>query len=67
MKNDGKMEFCNTLPFWMTFEKFEVSAYYMEKYLGSYVVKPLTLNPLSSGIQEGVFHQKVLTRHNIFS
>lgn len=55
MMNDGKMEFCNTLPFWMTFEKFKVSAFYMEGYLGSYVVKPLTLNPLSSGIQEGVF------------
>ncbi len=55
MLNHGETEFCNTLPFWMTFEKFEVSVFYTERYLGSYVVKPLTLNPLSSGIQEGVF------------
>lgn len=55
MMNDGNMEFCNTLPFWMTFEKFEVSAFYMDGYLGSYTVKPLTLNPSSSGIQEGIF------------
>ncbi|KEQ56902.1 hypothetical protein AAA799E16_01724 [Marine Group I thaumarchaeote SCGC AAA799-E16] len=55
MLNDGETEFCNTLPFWMTFEKFEVSVFYTEKYLGSYVVKPLTLNPLSSSVQEGIF------------
>lgn len=55
MLNHGETEFCNTVPFWMTFQKFEVSVFYMEKHLGSYVVKPLTLNPLSSGVQEGVF------------
>ncbi|QDI89370.1 thr operon leader peptide [Candidatus Nitrosopumilus sp. SW] len=55
MLNHGETEFCNTLPFWVTFEKFEVSVFYMERYLGSYVVQPLTLNPSSSGIQEGVF------------
>lgn len=55
MLNHGETEFCNTLPFWMTFQKFEVSVFYMEKYIGSYVVKPMTLNPLSSGVQEGIF------------
>ena len=55
MLNNGEMEFCNTLPFWTTFEKFEVSVFYTEKYLGSYIVKPLTLYPSSSGVQEGIF------------
>ena len=55
MLNHGKTEFCNTLPFWMTFQKFEVSVYFTDTYLGSYVVKPLTLDPLSSGVQEGIF------------
>ena len=55
MMNHGETEFCNTLPFWMTFEKFEVSMFYTERYLGSYVVKPLTLGPASSGVQEGIF------------
>ena len=65
MMNHGETEFCNTLPFWMTFERFEVSAFHAEKHLGSYVVKPLTLDPASSGVQEGVFSSEsiVETQH----
>jgi len=55
MLNHGEMEFCNTLPFWTTFEKFDVSVFYTGTYLGSYAVKPLTLDPLSSGVQGGIF------------
>lgn len=55
MLNHGETEFCNTLPFWVSFQKFEVAVFYTDMYLGSYVVKPLTLNPLSSGVQEGIF------------
>ena len=55
MSNHGQMEFCNTNPIWMTFQKFEVGAFYDEKYIGSFTTGPLTLNPGSSTIQEGLF------------
>ena len=55
MSNHGQMEFCNTIPVWMTFQKFEVGTFYDEKYIGSFTTEPLTLNPGSSGVQEGLF------------
>ena len=58
MLNEGEMEFCNAMPFWTTFQKFEISAFYQSDHLGSYVVKPLTMNPYSSAIQEGTFESE---------
>ena len=55
MLNEGEMEFCNTMPFWVTFQKFEISSFYQSDHLGSFVVKPLTMNPFSSIVQEGIF------------
>ncbi|MCH7559954.1 MAG: thr operon leader peptide [Thaumarchaeota archaeon] len=55
MLNHGEMEFCNTIPFWITFQKFEISTFYQSKNLGSFTVQPLTINPSSSVVQEGVF------------
>ena len=58
MLNDGEMEFCNAMPFWVTFQKFEISSFYQSEYLGSFTVKPLTINPFSSTVQEGIFTSK---------
>ena len=55
MSNDGEMEFCNTIPFWMTLQKFEISTFYQSKYIGSYIVQPLNINPFSSIIENGMF------------
>jgi len=55
MLNEGEMEFCNAMPFWTTFQKFEISAFYQSENLGTYIVKPLTMNPYSSAVQEGTF------------
>lgn len=55
MLNQGEMEFCNTMPFWITFQKFEISTFYQSEHLGSFVVKPLTIDPYSSVVQEGIF------------
>lgn len=60
MSNHGDMEFCNTIPFWISFQKFEVGTFYDSKHIGSYVVKPLTINPLSSQVQEGIFSSEEL-------
>ncbi len=55
MLNQGEMEFCNTIPFWTSFQKFEIATFYQSKHLGSFVVQPLTINPYSSVVQEGIF------------
>ncbi len=55
MLNQGEMEFCNTIPFWITFQKFEISTFYQSSHLGSFIVQPLTINPYSSVVQEGIF------------
>ena len=55
MSNHGDIEYCNTMPFWTSFQKFEVGIFYESNYLGSYVGKPLTINPMSSAVQEGIF------------
>jgi hypothetical protein len=55
MLNEGEMEFCNTIPFWITFQKFEISTFYQSKHLGSFIVHPLTINPYSSTVEGGIF------------
>jgi len=55
MLNQGEMEFCNTMPFWTSFQKFEIAIFYQSDHLGSFVVEPLTINPFSSVVQEGIF------------
>ena len=60
MSNHGSMEFCNTMPFWTSFQKFEVGTFYDGRYIGSFTVNPSTLNPSSSSIQEGVFSSEEL-------
>jgi len=55
MLNEGEMEFCNTMPFWTSFQKFEISTFYQSDHLGSFIVQPLTINPFSSTVQEGIF------------
>ncbi len=55
MLNQGEMEFCNAIPFWITFQKFEISSFYQSEQIGSFTVQPLTINPYSSVVQEGIF------------
>lgn len=55
MSNHGEVELCNALPFWTSFQKFEIAAFYDSKHLGSFVISPSTIAPFSSSVQEGVF------------
>ena len=60
MSNHGEVEFCNTMPIWTSFQKFEIGTFYDEQYLGSFTSKPLTINPYSSDVQEGIFSSEGL-------
>ena len=69
MSNSGEIEFCNTMPFWTSFQKMEIATFYDATHLGSFVVKPLTIDPLSSAVQEGIFTSEKITaaQHNFMT
>ncbi len=59
MSNHGEIELCNTMPFWTSLQKFEIATFYDSRYLGSFVVdEPVTINPVSSAVQKGIFSSK---------
>jgi len=69
MSNSGNIEFCNTLPFWISFQNFKIATFYDAKHLGSFVVNPTTINPLASIVQEGIFSSEdiAVAQHNFMS
>jgi len=61
LSNGGNVEFCNSMPYWMSFKKFEIVAFYDFKNIGTFTVKPLTINPSSNAIQKGTFYSEGFT------
>ena len=61
MSNHGDMEFCNSMPFWISFENLQVITFYDATQRGVFTVNPTTINPLSSTVQEGTFSSKDLS------
>ena len=47
----------------------EVGAYYGAEHMGSFFVKPLTIDPMSSAVQEGTFKSEQLAavQHNFMT
>ena len=65
--NHGNMEICNAIPFWISFQKFEIGTFYEGKHIGTFAVNPTTLNPSSSTIQEGIFtSEEIAAAQHIF-
>jgi hypothetical protein len=60
LSNNGDVEFCNVLPYWTSFKKFEVTTFYDLESKGTFTVQPLTINPLSNATQKGIFHSEGL-------
>ena len=60
MSTQGEIEFCNTLPIGVSFEKFEVTPIYRGEPTGAYTIKHITLDPLSSTVKHGTFTSKNL-------
>ncbi len=61
MSNHGDMEFCNPMPFWISFENLQVITFYDTTQRGVFTVNPTTINPLSSTVQEGTFSSEDLS------
>jgi len=69
MSNSGEIEFCNTIPFWISFQKFEIATFYQGQQLGTFATNSMTINPFSSTIQEGEFtsDQIASAQHNFMT
>lgn len=61
LSNNGDVEFCNTLPYWTSFKKFEITTFYNLENKGTFTIHPLTINPLSHAIQKGNFNSEEFT------
>ncbi len=61
MSNHGEMEFCNPVPFWISFERLEITPYFEANNLGSFSVGPTTVGPMSSTVQKGMFSSEELS------
>ena len=61
LSNNGNVEFCNTLPYWASFKKFEITTFYDLGNKGTFTIQPLTINPLSHATQIGTFHSNGFT------
>ena len=61
MSNHGDVELCNPMPFWISFENFQVITFYDANQRGVFTINPTTINPLSSTVQEGTFSSEDLS------
>jgi hypothetical protein len=55
MSNDGKMEFCNPLPYNVNFKNFQIITLYDSHNKGVFTVDSLNITPSASIIQNGIF------------
>jgi hypothetical protein len=58
LSNNGNVEFCNALPYWASFQKFEISTFYDMGNKGTFTIQPFMINPLSNSTQKGIFHSE---------
>jgi len=61
LSNNGNVQFCNAMPYWMSFKKFEINTFYDLNSIGKFTVQPLTINPSSHAIQKGTFYSEDFT------
>jgi hypothetical protein len=52
---NNKVEICNASPFWVSFNKFAITAFYEETNLGTFMIDQTSLEPGSSEIKNGDF------------
>jgi len=61
LSNNGNVQFCNAMPYWMSFKKFEIVTFYDLKNIGTFTVSPLTINPSAHASQKGSFYSDDFT------
>lgn len=67
MSTNGSLEFCNTLPFWISIDRFDITTYYQGEELGTYSMGPIVMDPLKSSNHKSAFTSEHIARaHTIF-
>ena len=67
MSTNGSLEFCNTLPFWASMDRFDITMYYQGEELGTYSTGPITMDPLASSNHKGTFKsEQIAMAHTTF-
>jgi hypothetical protein len=61
MSNNGNLELCNGLPYWVNFKKIDITTFYNLENKGTFTVEPLIITPYSHTTQRGVFYSENLT------
>lgn len=61
LSNGGDMEFCNTLPYWASFQKFKIDTFYDMENKGTFTIQPFTVSPLSNSTQKGIFYSEEIS------
>ena len=59
MVNDGKINVCNTLPFYVNFDKIETMMFYEGKEKGVFSIQNIVLPPSSTANLQGVFSSEI--------
>ena len=55
MSNSGDIEFCNPIPFAITFQKFQIISFYDTKNIGTYQIDSAIIEPQSPIVKKGNF------------
>jgi len=55
LSNNGDIQFCNAMPFWASFKKFEITTFYNLENKGTFTVPSFTIDPVAHAIQKGTF------------
>lgn len=55
MSNSGEMEFCNSMPFSTSFQKFQITSFYDAKNIGTYEIESTAIESQSSIVKKGNF------------
>ncbi|MBC8251226.1 MAG: thr operon leader peptide [Candidatus Nitrosopelagicus sp.] len=55
MSNNGNIEFCNSMPFSTSFEKFQITTFYDAENIGMFEISSTLIEPQSSIVKKGNF------------
>ena len=61
MINSGSIEVCNSMPFFVNYQKYSINIFFNEANKGTYSTSPLNLDPLSSEIVNGTFSSETFS------
>jgi hypothetical protein len=61
MINSGNIEICNSMPFFVNYEKLSIFIFFNDDNKGEYSISSNTLNPLSSKIVNGTFSSETFS------